>query len=474
MKVLFVAPEHGRIRKKDGKVRWVFYHAFSFLSAYLKKYVDGIEIDYIDVNRHGMEELQRKYLSKKHDIIAITGLTSHYASTKELIQFLKKIKTNNTKIFVGGAIISSYPEFMIEHLGADYYVTGEGEEAFLECIQLISENKSLENVKNVGFLQDGKVVINEPRALISDLDQLPWQDYETFDFKEFVKQQNYSAQIFGSRGCPYNCGFCYRIFGRTYRTRSIEAVLEEIEFLVKQYKVYNIIFIDELFFFKKSIIEEFCRQLLRKKLRITWHCALRADLADLELLKLMHKTGCMEIGYGIESGSAEILKRMNKRATVEQNCNAMRMTIEAGIFPGANVIIGYPGETKETIKETEKLLDDAQCHAGMHFIQALPGTALYQEVKKLGYIKDEEEYFLSLQKEIHGLPIDFTGLGKQFIESEQKKIMKKSRKYYLQCYSMYKRERFKYYLKNRNINYLRQLPLKVLRAIGNKCNLTAR
>ena len=337
-------------------------------------------------------------------------------------------------------------------------------------------DKALEylKVKNVGFLQDGKVVINEPRALISDLNQLPWQDYDTFEFGEFVKQQNYSAQIFGSRGCPYNCGFCYRIFGRTYRTRSVENVLEEIEFLVKEYKVYNIIFVDELFFFKKSIIEDFCKQLLRKKLRITWHCGLRADIADSKLLKLMHKTGCMEIGYGIESGSSQILGKMNKRATVEQNRNAMRMTIEAGIFPGANLIIGYPGETKDTIKETEKLLDDAQCHAGMHFIQALPGTALYQEVRSLGYIKDEEKYFLSLQKQIHGLPIDFTGLGKQFIENEQKRIMKKTQKYYQSCYEMYKRERFKYYLKNRNVNYFKHLPRKIANAVINKCNITTR
>jgi radical SAM superfamily enzyme YgiQ (UPF0313 family) len=460
MKVLFIGPEHGR-------KRWVFYHAFSYLSAYIKKYMPDVEVDYVDVARFGMEKLREKYLSERHEVVAVTGLTSHYASVKEIIKFLNNNKAGNTKIFAGGAIISSYPEFMIQQLGADYYIMGEGEAAFLECLEAISSGKSLRNIRNVGFLENGKVVINESRPLISDLDELPWQDYETFNFREFVKQQNFSAQIFASRGCPYNCGFCYRIYGHTYRVRSVENVLEEMEFLIKEYKVYNIIFVDELFFSQKSRIEDFCRQMMKRKFNVTWHCGLRADLADTGILRLMHKAGCMEIGYGIESGSSEILKRMNKRTTAKQNLDAMRNTVEAGIFPASNLIIGYPGETRESIKETEDLLDRARCHAGMHFVQALPGTPLYNEVKEAGYIKDEEKYFLSLQVEIEGLPIDFTGMGKQFIENEQKRIMAKAWEYYVPLYKMYRRERFKYYLTHFNSNYMKQLPSKIIKHFKN-------
>ena len=462
MKILFVSPKHGR----SG---WEFPHAFAFLTSYVKRFIPDIKVDYVDINLQSMEELQEIYSANQHDIIALTGLTSHYASVKELVQFFKENKDDKTKIFVGGAIVSSYPEFMIQHLGADYYVLGEGEEPFVECIEAIAENRALNEIKNLGYLDDKTVVINQSRPLLSNLDELPWQDFETFGFSQAMEHNGYSALIFASRGCPFNCGFCYRLYGAAYRTRSVESVLDEMEFLIKQYNVYRFSFADELFFLKKSKVEKFCHELLRKNWGITWACLLRANLVEPNMLKLMKKAGCMQISYGIESGSQRMLERMNKRTTVEQNINALKITVKAGIFPGVNLIIGYPGETKQSIKETERMLDETCCHGGIHFIQALPGTALYKEVRDAGYIEDEEKYFLSLQREILGLPMDFTGLGKQFIEDEQGRITKKVHRYYVRSYNKFRWECFKYYLLNCNTNYLKLLPCRVVRGIIKRC-----
>lgn len=461
MRILFVYPEHGR-------VSWEFPHSFAFLSSYVKQYFDDLEIDYVDVNLQSMDYLYDLYKKKEHDIVALTGLTSHYASIKELIKFFQSNKFSRTTIVVGGTIISSYPDYMIRHLRADYYVLNEGEEAFVECIKSIAEDKELKDIKNVGYLDGNNVVINDSRPLIQNLDSLPWQDFETFGFRSVLKRNGYNALVFASRGCPFNCGFCYRLYGKSYRTRSVESVLAEIEYLVKEYKVYRISFADELFFFKKRNIVNFCNELMKKKWSVTWHCALRANLVEPDLLKLMKKAGCLQIGYGIESGSNEMLNRMNKCITAEQNRNAIKMTIEAGIFPGVNLIIGYPGETADSIRETEQMMVDTKCHGGMHFIQALPGSPMYAEVRDAGFIGDEEQYFLSLQNEIHGLPIDFTGLGKEYIESEQKRIMQRLHKYYIKQYNKFRINSFMFYLRHLNMSYFRLLPARLFRTAVKK------
>jgi anaerobic magnesium-protoporphyrin IX monomethyl ester cyclase len=464
MKVLFVLPQYGR-------GNWEFPYAFAYLSSYAKKHIPDIQIDYFDTNHGSMAELYEKYKKEHHNVIAFTGLTSHYASIKELVKYFRENKDDKTMIFVGGTIISSYPEFMIKHLGADYYVLGEGEEAFCECLQNIAENKSINQIKNVGYLENGKVIINESRELIADLDQLPWQDYESFGYDEVMKHNGYSAMMFASRGCPFNCGFCYRLYGSAYRTRGIESVLAEMEYLIKKYKVYRFAFADELFFLNRDRIEKFCLELINKRWGITWNCSIRANLAEPRILKLMRKSGCIQLSFGIESGNQRMLEKMNKRTKVEDNINAIKLTKQADIFPGLNLIIGYPGETKESIEDTARMLYETKSYGGLHFIQALPGTALYNEVRKMNFIRDEEKYFLSLQDEILGLPMDFTGLGKEFIEKTQKQIMGNCHKYYVHDYNRFRWNCFKHYLRHGNKNYFRFLPERVVKGIGKRVGI---
>jgi radical SAM superfamily enzyme YgiQ (UPF0313 family) len=457
VKILFIAPRYGRQRR-------LFPHAFAYLSAYLKKFMPDIKIDFVDMYLHGDDAIKEIYSKKTHDIVATTGLTSHYAGIKTVVSTMQQIKKGHTKIIVGGAIISSYPEFMIPHLGADYCFMGEGEAAFLEFVQRIAGGKNVDDVQNLGYCDSGgKVVINPTRPLIENIDEIPWQDYDTFDYKGFMKGVGYSGLVFGSRGCPFSCGFCYRLYGTKYRVRSIENLVEEMKFLVKKFGIFNFRFADELFFLKKERIEEFCRKLLAEKLNVSWYCSLRVNIVSPDILKLMHRCGCMSIGYGIESGSPAMLEKMNKKASVEQNIKALKMTIDAGIFPAVNAIIGYPGETKDTIRQTEEMLAEAQVHPGLHFIQALPGTDVYNEVRSRGFIADEERYFMSLYDHIDGLPMDFTGMGKDFIEAEQHRIIERFKPNYVKLYKKYQMEEIKYYLRTINTNFLKYAAVKLLR-----------
>jgi radical SAM superfamily enzyme YgiQ (UPF0313 family) len=216
---------------------------------------------------------------------------------------------------------------------------------------------------------------------------------------------------------------------------------------------------------KKSKVEDFCHKLMQQRLGVTWSCSLRVDVVNADILKLMHQSGCISICYGIESGSQEMLDRMHKRATVEQNRKALQMTMDASIFPALDMIIGYPGETKQTIKETEHFLEQIHCHGSFHFMQALPGTAAYEEVKAKGLIRDEEAYFNLLGRSIQGLPMDLTGMGKEFIESEEQRIAKKLRPYYDYLYKRYQRQELKFYLKHFNLNFFYSLPERLWRKL---------
>ena len=205
----------------------------------------------------------------------------------------------------------------------DYGIIGEGEQTALELVNAIhSGNKEeIPSIKGIIFRNDSGIVRTPPRAYIEDLDTIPFParhllpDLKKYRYR-FYKHLP-TATIITSRGCPYQCTFCDRaVFGNKLRMRSIKNMLDEIEILVKEYGVRGINIQDDLFTITPQRVIEFCDQLMSRKLKISWSCLARVDCITPEMLKIMKKAGCWQIGYGIESGNQKILNTINKNITL--------------------------------------------------------------------------------------------------------------------------------------------------------------
>ena len=249
-------------------------------------------------------------------------------------------------------------------------------------------SKELENVGGITYRKGSKIIINQDPIPIKDYDSLPLPAYDLLPnlnpyFINTPIGKPFTI-IYSSRGCPFQCIYC-TVAGTTTRMRSEKSILEEIKFLKEKYKIKTVSFFDETFTINRKRVIEICKGLLG--MNITWYCNTRANLVDLELLKLMKKSGCKGISYGIESGSEKILKNVSKGITVEQQAEGIKLAKKAGIKVYCSFIFGLPGENKETIKETitfvkKTLPTSAQFNVAVPY----PGTKLYETAKENGWI----------------------------------------------------------------------------------------
>lgn len=194
--------------------------------------------------------------------------------------------------------------------------------------------------------------------------------------------------LLAMRGCPGRCTFCYRSFRGILRKRSAASILKEIEILQRDYGIKEVAFYDDTFTMFRDVVQEFCQTVIDKKIDITWSCFTRVDCVNEELLKLMKRAGCHLILFGVESADEQILKNVNKRISLKQAKDIVKLARKIGIETRASFMFGNQGETEETIKKTidfsiELDPDEAQFNIATPY----PGTEFFDWAKKNGYIK---------------------------------------------------------------------------------------
>ena len=365
-----------------------------YIASVLKK--DGHKVRIMDAAAYSLKKIERLILEINPEIVGLTCWTVERGQTFKVANLVKKNVPHAT-IIVGGQHATAFPEHMFKLAHADVVVLGEGERTTSELVLCLEGGKNISHVKGIVYIEDGKAVYTEPRELIEDLDKIPFPMYDNFDLKKYgglPERKTMTTAIVSSRGCSYNCIFCSSavFWKRRWRARSSENVLAEVEWLYKDHNVRSFIFFDDFFFLDKDRAIEICKGIIDKKLDVEWVAEGRVNLVDRELLKWMKKAGCYRIDYGVESGSPKILKNINKKISVGQIRNAFNLTHEFGIKPVAYLMVGNPGETKETIRETLQLMEQIKPHytntGGILWI--LPNTEIYEKSKKLGIIDDDD------------------------------------------------------------------------------------
>ncbi len=318
------------------------------------------------------------------DLVAFTSMTTSYASVEEAAAMLKDAL--GVTILIGGPHATTLPHQTLENPNIDYLIFGEGEEVFRDFIRALENGAhNWGSMTGLWYKEDGHVVNGGERKLIADLDALPYPARHLFELDQYPLYTASGEQmltVLSSRGCPYNCSFCFKgIVGRTYRQRSPENIADELEHIVQRYGVRNFYFIDDLFTIDVRRLDKILDHFIDRNMDIRWRCLARVDRVTPELLQKMHKAGCEQIHYGIESGNEEVLKRTAKHINLNQVRDAVRWTEEAGIRSKGYFILGLPGDNEQTMNETIEFAASLDLSEAMFSIATpMPGTQLWNEL----------------------------------------------------------------------------------------------
>jgi radical SAM superfamily enzyme YgiQ (UPF0313 family) len=401
-----------------------------YIAAYLKKH------GYTDVNIHiGAFEADDKIISDAADS-DIVGFTATSPMIKHAKDLAGKIKGANPEslIVLGGAHASVLPENVLQDINIDVVVRGEGELTMLELVQAIERKTSFENIRGLSYKQGGQIIHNPTRELIMDLDSLPFPARKLIGQDKFLeigykKYGDKGAWVFSSRGCPSCCTYCASngVWTRRWRARSPANIVKEIRELVNEYGVDRINFADDTFTISKDRVSEFCNYLKKENLNVSWGCNIRANTIDKDLLKIMKDAGCTDVWIGVESGSPIVLQNIRKGITINQIKNAFMWSKEVGLKTRAYLMIGSPKESRETIQQTESLVDEIQPDVlEFSIFTPYPGCEDYKMAKEKGCVSDGMDW--SMVSLLSSSLVGSQYLSKEEIREERNRLAKKYEK----------------------------------------------
>jgi len=360
------------------------------------------------------------------DVIGITATTVSIHNAGQLAKILKTVN-RSYKIIIGGAHISAVPEETMECFKYfDIGVIGEGEETVLDLLENID---NLENVKGIIYRDDDRLIKTEPREFIKDLDSLPFPNFNLLpDIIKHTKpaplyfKELPIAPLISSRGCYGKCTFCDRtVSGNKMRFHSAEYVVSLMEKMIKDYGIKEFMFYDDLFLVNKKRIFEICDLLDSKRIKVSWSVNARIDSVDLETLKRIKKSGCWHIGYGIESGSQEILNSINKNIILDKVKKVLEWTKIAGLKSKGYFMLGLLQDTKETFEETKRfILDIPLDFLTLNVFTPFPNTPDYLNASKYGRFNDD--WRLLNQHNVVFIPRE---MNSEYIEKMRKNILAK-------------------------------------------------
>lgn len=355
----------------------------------------------------------------------IIGFTATTIEISEVIWLNSQIRAQiNAYSIIGGPHVTASPQEVLR-AGFDFAIIGEGEATILELTKEIEkDNSDFSKIKGIAWLDkvSNEIIINPERDLmdISDI-SLPAYDkinmeYHTRVWDDIIRGIPIkSVMIMASRGCPYRCTFCAcnRVFGQKVRYRSLDNIKKEIEILRDQYGVEGIWFADDTLTVNYEHVKKVCG--IMKELGMYWGAQSRVDLTNEEVVKLMKKSGCLQLDFGVESGSQRVLDEIiNKKIKLADITRAFQLCKKYGIRTEASFMVGLPGETKKEMEETFKFAKEIKSsHYSFSIFTPLPGAKLYddffkgkislEDYKEINFHKTKDKFNKSEVKELESL-----------------------------------------------------------------------
>ncbi len=334
------------------------------------------------------------------DIVGYSLLTTQVSRALELHEQIKSLLPEIITT-AGGIHATSLPEWTLRRFGLDFVVLGEGEITFPEAVTALETGAPLEKVPGIALIRNDKLLLSPSRELISDLDSIPFPDRDCVDFNRYLRPPGNirgkflrrATSLITSRGCPFGCIFCssHTLFGQLVRRRSIPNIMQEIELLIRNYRVDGLWFLDDTLLEDPEWLEELCRGL--KSTGLPWGCQAHVRRADESLFRMMRSAGCLQLEFGVESGSERILQRLRKGSDPDDVRRAFSLCHRLNIRALANFMIGNPGETVADVEASLALAREIKPdHVVVTFTTPLPGSSLYQEALNTGWIPENPDF----------------------------------------------------------------------------------
>lgn len=390
MKVALVHYDVTRIVNEPGNktVMKHFGHMPNIQLLYVAGVLEQLDVEIAYYDLVGMElsdsDLEQRLRAFDPDIIGLSVYTSHFHNAVAYSNYFKSFLPK-VKILVGGVHSTLFPLETLRYNDAiDYACAGEAEMVLPEFIRRWKKNESFEGMKGLVWRNGADIEFAGPPGLNRDLDSAPFPARHLIPndkyFNFISSYRNYTV-FNSSRGCPYPCIFCEA--ARTkWRARSPQNIITEFEECYEMHGIREIDMFDSSFTVKKSRVMELCQLLVDTGLnkKIAWNVRSRVDSIDVEMLEALKEAGCYRIFYGIESGNADVLQKLRKGIKLDRIREIIKKTDKVGISPFAYFLIGAPGETQETARETIDLAKELPLDfAIFNCLTAYPKTELYEK-----------------------------------------------------------------------------------------------
>lgn len=365
----------------------------AYLHSVLEK--NGNEVQTLFLNNHSDEycytKIQETLENFSPDVVAFQMLTQNRISTYRMIESIHK-KDNHIHQVIGGIHATLMYEQIIEKYPYVIAVLGEGEATFPRLIEELSKKTpDFLSIDGIAFNREGKIITTRQRQLIKNLDEIPFPKHEIF----FTKNRK-AGSIMTTRGCPFNCSFCclHSTSRRQVRMRSINNIIEEVEWMIQKFPQMTDIWIhDDTFFIDNQRVIDFCDTIIKRQIKINFICNGRFKPVSQEMVYKLEQANFTKVIFGLESGDNTILNKCHKGINQKDVINTYRLFAKTKINVYSHLIIGLPGETIETITETANFIKKLQkikyvpnYHAAL--VTIFPGTEIYEIAKTAKFIDD--------------------------------------------------------------------------------------
>jgi len=368
------------------------HHGVASISAVLKQH--GHDVSLHHVFREPLkEDIMRPVLRDAPDLIGFSATTNQIWYVDRWSRWIKE--ETHIPTICGGIHATIVPDEVLSLPGIDMVCRGEGEYPLLDLANCWGGD--IEHIQNLWLKRGEGIIRNELRSLIDPLDELPYADYDLFDIEQIMKDMGGEFSLMASRGCPYSCTYCcnhtlreiQKNKGRYFRVRSVDNLLNEIEHNKSKYPIKRLNFHDDILGLNRKWTLEFCEK-YAERFNLEFGCNLRADAVDEALLESLHRAGCTQVSFGVESGNEWLREKvLNRKMTNEQIIRSFETAHRLGMKAMAYNMIGLPYETPDMVRETIELNKRiAPDSAAISFFYPYPLTELWNICQQEGLISN--------------------------------------------------------------------------------------
>ena len=288
------------------------------------------------------------------------------------------------RLYLMGAHISERPEAILRESGARAAILREPEQTIVALALMDLSNDIPDTIPGIAYLKEGRLVRSTPRGYFNNLDQLPYPAFHLLPMDKYYYEfmgGNFTIME-SSRGCPYQCNFCYLgMYGTKFRQKSLKHFMDEITYIVEKFNIKNVYFMDLEFGLNREFVLSFCQTLISQKIRINWSCQTRVTDVDEDVLKWMKKSGCSLIHFGIEAGTEHVLDAIGKKMRLRDCITAVSLAQDIGIRTAVFMNFGFPTETANDMENSINFAIRLNpTYAAFHLIVPFPGTRMAKEI----------------------------------------------------------------------------------------------